>query len=159
MRGATDPVDHHEATLQVAGPLNMPRCPQGRPALSGGIVRHRPPVCRAPRRGCVHRPYGEGDGPGILCRHQGTGGRRRPGGPDQVLILPGLSPLIADTEAEAQRQARELNDLTDPEVGAQAAVGPLRRARLLASAARQAAVAQGFPRPGHRSRRRAAAPR
>jgi alkanesulfonate monooxygenase SsuD/methylene tetrahydromethanopterin reductase-like flavin-dependent oxidoreductase (luciferase family) len=37
--------------------------------------------------------------------------------PDQVLILPGLSPLIADTEAEAQRQARELNDLTDPEVG------------------------------------------
>jgi alkanesulfonate monooxygenase SsuD/methylene tetrahydromethanopterin reductase-like flavin-dependent oxidoreductase (luciferase family) len=36
---------------------------------------------------------------------------------DQVLILPGLSPLIADTEAEAQRQARELNELTDPEVG------------------------------------------
>ena len=35
----------------------------------------------------------------------------------QVLILPGLSPLIAGTEAEAQRQARELNDLTDPEVG------------------------------------------
>ena len=34
-----------------------------------------------------------------------------------MLILPGLSPLIASTEAEAQRQARELNDLTDPEVG------------------------------------------
>jgi alkanesulfonate monooxygenase SsuD/methylene tetrahydromethanopterin reductase-like flavin-dependent oxidoreductase (luciferase family) len=34
-----------------------------------------------------------------------------------VLILPGLSPLIASTEAEAQRLARELNDLTDPEVG------------------------------------------
>jgi alkanesulfonate monooxygenase SsuD/methylene tetrahydromethanopterin reductase-like flavin-dependent oxidoreductase (luciferase family) len=36
---------------------------------------------------------------------------------DQALILPGLSPLIADTEAAAQRMARELNDLTDPEVG------------------------------------------
>jgi alkanesulfonate monooxygenase SsuD/methylene tetrahydromethanopterin reductase-like flavin-dependent oxidoreductase (luciferase family) len=36
---------------------------------------------------------------------------------EQVLILPGLSPLIADSEAEAQRQARALNDLTDPEVG------------------------------------------
>jgi alkanesulfonate monooxygenase SsuD/methylene tetrahydromethanopterin reductase-like flavin-dependent oxidoreductase (luciferase family) len=36
---------------------------------------------------------------------------------DQVLILPGLSPLIAPTEAEAQRLSRELNDLTDPEVG------------------------------------------
>jgi alkanesulfonate monooxygenase SsuD/methylene tetrahydromethanopterin reductase-like flavin-dependent oxidoreductase (luciferase family) len=34
-----------------------------------------------------------------------------------VLILPGLSPMIAGTEAEAQRLARETNDLTDPEVG------------------------------------------
>jgi alkanesulfonate monooxygenase SsuD/methylene tetrahydromethanopterin reductase-like flavin-dependent oxidoreductase (luciferase family) len=34
-----------------------------------------------------------------------------------VLVLPGLSPLIAPTEAEAQRLSRELNDLTDPEVG------------------------------------------
>jgi alkanesulfonate monooxygenase SsuD/methylene tetrahydromethanopterin reductase-like flavin-dependent oxidoreductase (luciferase family) len=37
--------------------------------------------------------------------------------PDQALILPGLSPVIAGTEAEAQRTARELTDLTDPEVG------------------------------------------
>ena len=37
--------------------------------------------------------------------------------PDQVLILPGLSPVIGATEAEAQRIARELNDLSDPEVG------------------------------------------
>ena len=34
-----------------------------------------------------------------------------------MLILPGLSPMIGATEAEAQRMARELNDLTDPEVG------------------------------------------
>src|SRR6202030_4551571 len=34
-----------------------------------------------------------------------------------VLILPGLSPMIAATEAEAQRLAREVNELTDPEVG------------------------------------------
>ena len=37
--------------------------------------------------------------------------------PDHVLILPGLSPMIAGTEAEAQRLAREVNELTDPEVG------------------------------------------
>ena len=36
---------------------------------------------------------------------------------DQVLILPGLSPLIADTETEAQRLADELGELADPEVG------------------------------------------
>jgi len=34
-----------------------------------------------------------------------------------VLILPGLSPMIASTEAEAHRLARELNELADPEVG------------------------------------------
>jgi alkanesulfonate monooxygenase SsuD/methylene tetrahydromethanopterin reductase-like flavin-dependent oxidoreductase (luciferase family) len=37
--------------------------------------------------------------------------------PGQVLILPGLSPMIAGTEAEAQRLVRETNDLADPEVG------------------------------------------
>src|SRR6266481_1007818 len=37
--------------------------------------------------------------------------------PDQVLILPGLSPMIASTEAEARHLAREVNELSDPEVG------------------------------------------
>jgi alkanesulfonate monooxygenase SsuD/methylene tetrahydromethanopterin reductase-like flavin-dependent oxidoreductase (luciferase family) len=37
--------------------------------------------------------------------------------PEQVLILPGLSPMIASTEAEAQRLVREVNELSDPEVG------------------------------------------
>jgi alkanesulfonate monooxygenase SsuD/methylene tetrahydromethanopterin reductase-like flavin-dependent oxidoreductase (luciferase family) len=37
--------------------------------------------------------------------------------PDQVLILPGLSPMVGSTETEAQRLGRELNELTHPEVG------------------------------------------
>src|SRR6201999_2892965 len=37
--------------------------------------------------------------------------------PGQLLILPGLSPVIGSTEAEAQRIARDLNELSDPEVG------------------------------------------
>jgi alkanesulfonate monooxygenase SsuD/methylene tetrahydromethanopterin reductase-like flavin-dependent oxidoreductase (luciferase family) len=36
-----------------------------------------------------------------------------------VLILPGFSPVIASTEAEARRYADELNALTDPEIGRQ----------------------------------------
>jgi alkanesulfonate monooxygenase SsuD/methylene tetrahydromethanopterin reductase-like flavin-dependent oxidoreductase (luciferase family) len=36
---------------------------------------------------------------------------------DQVLILPGFSPIIGSTEAEARRFADELNELADPEVG------------------------------------------
>src|SRR5260221_9637345 len=37
--------------------------------------------------------------------------------PEQVLILPGLSPMIASTQAEAERMSRETNELSDPEVG------------------------------------------
>jgi alkanesulfonate monooxygenase SsuD/methylene tetrahydromethanopterin reductase-like flavin-dependent oxidoreductase (luciferase family) len=37
--------------------------------------------------------------------------------PAQVLILPGLSPMIGSTEAEAQRLARDVNELSDVEVG------------------------------------------
>jgi hypothetical protein len=37
--------------------------------------------------------------------------------PEHVLILPGLSPMIAGTEGEAHRLSREVNELTDPEVG------------------------------------------
>jgi alkanesulfonate monooxygenase SsuD/methylene tetrahydromethanopterin reductase-like flavin-dependent oxidoreductase (luciferase family) len=36
---------------------------------------------------------------------------------DQVLVLPGLSPMIGGTEEEAKRLLRETDDLTDPEVG------------------------------------------
>ena len=38
---------------------------------------------------------------------------------DQTVVLPGLSPIIAGTEAEAQRMEQELNDLADPEIGRQ----------------------------------------
>jgi alkanesulfonate monooxygenase SsuD/methylene tetrahydromethanopterin reductase-like flavin-dependent oxidoreductase (luciferase family) len=37
--------------------------------------------------------------------------------PAHVLILPGLSAMIGSTEAEAQRLARDVNDLADPIVG------------------------------------------
>lgn len=36
---------------------------------------------------------------------------------EQLLILPGLSPVIASTQAEALRYSEELNALADPEVG------------------------------------------
>jgi len=37
--------------------------------------------------------------------------------PDQLVILPGLNPVIGSTEAESRRLLLELNSRTDPEVG------------------------------------------
>jgi FMN-dependent oxidoreductase (nitrilotriacetate monooxygenase family) len=111
------PINHEGEHYKVAGPLNMPRSPQGRPVFvqAGSsetgrrfAARHAEAVFTAQmEKETAQAFYSD------LKALAAAEGRRA----DQVLILPGLSPLIAGTEAEAQRQARELNDLTDPEVG------------------------------------------
>jgi len=111
------PINHRGDFYQVEGPLNMPRCPQGRPVLvqAGSsdtgrrfAARHAEAVFTAHMaKGTAQEFYAD------LKRLAVEEGRD----PSQVLILPGLSPMIAGTEAEAQRLARETNDLTDPEVG------------------------------------------
>src|SRR6201997_4636117 len=111
------PINHRGDFYQVAGPLNMPRCPQGRPVLvqAGSsdtgrrfAARHADAVFTAHMaKATAQEFYAD------LKALAAAEGRA----PDQVLILPGLSPMIGSTEAEAQRMAREINDLTDPEVG------------------------------------------
>jgi FMN-dependent oxidoreductase (nitrilotriacetate monooxygenase family) len=111
------PIHHRGDFYQVAGPLNMPRCPQGRPVLvqAGSsdtgrrfAARHAEAVFTAHvAKATAQEFYGD------LKRLAAAEGRN----PAHVLILPGLSPMIAATEAEAQCLAREVNELTDPEVG------------------------------------------
>jgi len=111
------PINHRGDFYQVAGPLNMPRCPQGRPVLvqAGSsdtgrrfAARHAEAVFTAHMaKETAQEFYTD------LKQLTRTEGRD----PDHVLILPGLSPMLASTEAEAVRLAREINDLTDPEVG------------------------------------------
>ena len=111
------PINHRGDFYQVAGPLNLPRCPQGRPVLvqAGSsdtgrrfAARHADAVFTAHVEKATAREFYAD-----LKRLAAEEGRD----PSQVLILPGLSPMIASTEAEAHRMAREVNDLTDPEVG------------------------------------------
>jgi FMN-dependent oxidoreductase (nitrilotriacetate monooxygenase family) len=111
------PINHDGEFYKVAGPLNIPRSPQGRPVFvqAGSsdtgrrfAARHAEAVFTAQMEKATAQAFYAD-----LKALAAAEGRAI----DQVLILPGLSPLIADTEAEAQRQVRELNDLTDPEVG------------------------------------------
>jgi FMN-dependent oxidoreductase (nitrilotriacetate monooxygenase family) len=111
------PINHRGDFYRVAGPLNMPRCPQGRPVLvqAGSsdtgrrfAARHAEAVFTAHvAKATAQEFYAD------LKALAAAEGRA----PDQVLILPGLSPMIGATEAEAQRLAREVDDLCDPEVG------------------------------------------
>jgi FMN-dependent oxidoreductase (nitrilotriacetate monooxygenase family) len=111
------PLDHKGPFYAVAGPMNMPRSPQGRPVLvqagssdtgRGFAARHAEAIFTAHmEKRTAQEFYAD-----IKARVTSAGRA-----PDQVLILPGLSPMIGGTEAEAKRLQRELDDLTDPEVG------------------------------------------
>jgi FMN-dependent oxidoreductase (nitrilotriacetate monooxygenase family) len=111
------PINHRGDFYQVAGPLNLPRCPQGRPVLvqAGSsdtgrrfAARHADAVFTAHlEKASAQQFYGD------LKALVASEGRK----PEEVLILPGLSAMIGSTEAEARRVARELDELTDPEIG------------------------------------------
>jgi FMN-dependent oxidoreductase (nitrilotriacetate monooxygenase family) len=114
---AIRPIDHDGAHYKVTGPLNIPRSPQGRPVFvqAGSsetgrrfAARHAEAVFTAQMEKATAQAF-YADLKALVVAE----GRS----PDQALILPGLSPVIGSTEAEAQRIARELNELTDPEVG------------------------------------------
>lgn len=111
------PINHEGPHFQVAGPLNIPRCPQGRPVLvqAGSsdtgkdfAARHAEAVFTAHAdKVSAQQFYAD-----LKARVRAAGRNV-----DQVLILPGISPMIASTEAEAKRLERELNELGDPEIG------------------------------------------
>lgn len=110
-------IGHRGKYYSVAGALNMPRCPQGRPVLvqAGSsdtgrdfAARHAEAVFTAHLEKATAREF-----------YQDLKARVRKAGrcEDQALILPGFSPAIASTEAEAIKYRNELNALTDVEVG------------------------------------------
>jgi FMN-dependent oxidoreductase (nitrilotriacetate monooxygenase family) len=111
------PINHRGDFYTVAGPLNMPRCPQGRPVLvqAGSsdtgrrfAARHADAVFTAHMAKATAQDFYAD-----LKTLAAAEGRL----PERMLILPGLSPMIAGTETEAQRLVDEVNALTDPEVG------------------------------------------
>ena len=111
------PINYTSDLYQVAGPLNIPRCPQGRPVLIqagssdtgiGFAARHAEAVFTA---------HLEKSTAVAFYRNLKTQAEVAGRNPNHVLVLPGLSPMIASTEAEARRLTRELDALGDIEVG------------------------------------------
>jgi FMN-dependent oxidoreductase (nitrilotriacetate monooxygenase family) len=110
-------IDHKGPHYPVNGPLNMPRAPQGRPVFvqAGSsdtgkqfAARHAEAVFTAHlEKKAAQAFYTD------LKQLVAAEGRD----PKDVLILPGFSPIIGATEAEAARYAVELDELSDPEVG------------------------------------------
>ncbi|MFG1941493.1 LLM class flavin-dependent oxidoreductase [Nonomuraea sp. NPDC048826] len=114
-------IEHEGDLFRVHGPLNVPRPPQGRPLLvqAGSSEDGKEFAARYAEAVFTAQPVifsamaFYADFKGRLAKY----GRK----PDDVAILPGLSPIIGSTEEEAQRLREELGALVVPE----SAVGAL----------------------------------
>lgn len=111
------PIDHRGRYYCVTGPLNVPRSPQGRPVLvqAGSsetgrdfAARHAEAVFTAHLEKAAAQAFYTD----LKARVRAQGRAE-----NQALILPGFSPMIAATEAEATQMVQDINDLADPEVG------------------------------------------
>jgi len=111
------PIEHKGEHYNVAGPLNIPRGPQGWPVLvqAGSsdtgrrfAAQHAEAVFTAHMQKATAKAFYSDLKSLVKAR-----GRNE----NQCLILPGLSPAIGSTEAEAKRFSEDLNDLTDTNEG------------------------------------------
>jgi FMN-dependent oxidoreductase (nitrilotriacetate monooxygenase family) len=110
-------IDHHGKWFDVEGPLNVARPPQGRPVFiqAGASDRGRDFAARwaevifvTPALIDVAVEFRRD-----LRRRAETFGRD----PDQLKILPGVAPVIAETDAAAFALRDELSALASPEAG------------------------------------------
>lgn len=103
--------------LRVAGAFNAPRSPQGHPVLvqAGSSNDGRAFAARfAETIFTAHQRLSDAQTFYADIKQRARGFDRDA---DQVKILPGISPFIGSTEAEAIALEREFNELTVPEYG------------------------------------------
>ncbi|MDQ7260965.1 LLM class flavin-dependent oxidoreductase [Paracoccus sp. PS-1] len=107
-------IDHAGPHFRVRGPLNIPRSPQGRPvyvqAGSSEDGRHFAAL-HAEAIFTAHQTLASAQEfyADIKARARGVGRD-----PDHIKVLPGISPYIGSTTAEAQALHDEFNALTQP---------------------------------------------
>jgi FMN-dependent oxidoreductase (nitrilotriacetate monooxygenase family) len=111
------PIDHHGESFKVRGALPVPRPVQGWPVLvqAGGSPPGREFAALVGEAIFTAQTELEEAREFRSSTHARMAryGRK----PEDVVIMPGLSPLIGATEAEALRLEQEIGDLVHPEVG------------------------------------------
>jgi FMN-dependent oxidoreductase (nitrilotriacetate monooxygenase family) len=108
-------IDHQGPFYQVRGPLNLPRSPQGGPLLAqaGSSEAGKAFAARHAEIIFTAQPAYEPAAAFYLDVKQRAADAGR--APEDVVVLPGISPVIGSTEAEARRLAGELAELVVPE--------------------------------------------
>ncbi len=119
-------IDHRGAHYTVAGPLTVPRSPQGRPVTfqAGGSEDGRE-LAAATADAVFSLAQTIEDG-AAYARDLRTRAARYGRQPDELVILPGLATVIGSTEAEARRRQDDLWDLVPVEYSLARLAGTLR---------------------------------
>jgi alkanesulfonate monooxygenase len=115
--GKLHTLDHRGKFFQVKGPLNVPRSPQGQPVIVQAGSSEPGKELAAASAEVIFTAWTSlaeaqafyADVKGRLAKY----GRR----PEQLLVMPGISPVVGRTEAEAQAKWAELQALIHPAVG------------------------------------------
>jgi FMN-dependent oxidoreductase (nitrilotriacetate monooxygenase family) len=108
-------INHEGVEFQVRGPLNVPRSPQGRPLLvqAGSSEDGKDFAARyAEAVFTAQQTLQDGQAFYRDVKSRALALGRDPG---QLVILPGIAPVLGGTEAEALALARELEDLISPD--------------------------------------------
>ena len=110
-------INHAGKYYKVAGPLNLPRSPQGRPVFVQAGSSDTGRRFAARHAEAVFTAHLEKETAKVFYTDLKSLAAEEGRNPDQVVILPGLSLTLGPTEAEARRYGDELNALADVEVG------------------------------------------
>jgi FMN-dependent oxidoreductase (nitrilotriacetate monooxygenase family) len=110
-------IDHVGPYLKVRGPFSAPRSPQGRPVYVQAGSSNEGRAFAATNAEAIftaHQTIGD-----AVAFYDDIKARARALGrnPDHVKVLPGISPFIADTAAEAEELFHTFNELTVPAYG------------------------------------------
>jgi FMN-dependent oxidoreductase (nitrilotriacetate monooxygenase family) len=103
--------------VRVAGPLNVKRSPQGHPVLVQAGASNAGRDFAARWAEAIFTAHQRLEDAQAFYADVKAGAQRHGRRPEEVKILPGISPFIGSTEAEAKLLERELNELTVPEYG------------------------------------------
>ncbi|GAA2728716.1 LLM class flavin-dependent oxidoreductase [Actinocorallia aurantiaca] len=106
--GGVRPIDYEGEFFQVAGPLNVPRSPQGRPVVVQAGASPAGIALAAEHADAVYaRSMSIDETRGVYGALK-AGASARGRDPESIKVLPGVVPYVAATEKEARELVREI---------------------------------------------------
>jgi alkanesulfonate monooxygenase len=118
-------LDHRGKHFQVRGPLTVARCPQGWPVLVQAGASDQGQEIAAASADVVFTAQVTLDSARAYYASVKDRLPRYGREPDDVLLLPGLLPIVGRTQAEAEAKFQQLQDMIHPLVGLSQVYGPM----------------------------------